>query len=89
MKILVTGATGFVGRHVINELLKYNHQVIAAARKVDLDSNEEKLTYTFFDIDNLDLTINYFSHFDNPDLLIHLAWQGLPNYTSIFHFEKI
>jgi nucleoside-diphosphate-sugar epimerase len=87
MKILVTGATGFVGRHVINELLKYDHQVIAAARKNELGSNTGKETYTFFDIDNLDKAKNYFSWFDSPDLLIHLAWQGLPNYKSLFHFE--
>jgi len=87
MKILVTGATGFVGRHVINELLKYNHQVIAATRKVDLKSSGDKLKYTFLDIDNLDLTQNYFAQLGCPDLLIHLAWQGLPNYKSLFHFE--
>jgi nucleoside-diphosphate-sugar epimerase len=88
MKILVTGATGFVGRHVINELLKYDHQIIATARKSTLHSNNEKVKYTFLDLDNLDKTENYFSHFDNPDLLIHLAWQGLPNYKSLFHFEN-
>ncbi|KAA9041015.1 NAD(P)-dependent oxidoreductase [Ginsengibacter hankyongi] len=87
MKILVTGAMGFVGRHVINELLKYNHQVIAATRKVDLKSNGDKLEYTFLDIDNPDLTQNYFAQLGSPDLLIHLAWQGLPNYKSLFHFE--
>jgi dTDP-6-deoxy-L-talose 4-dehydrogenase (NAD+) len=26
--------------------------------------------------------------FDQPDAVIHLAWPGLPNYTSLFHFEK-
>jgi nucleoside-diphosphate-sugar epimerase len=88
MKILVTGATGFVGRHVINELLKYNHQVIAATRKSNFSSGQNKLNYTFLDIDNLDTNKNYFSYFGNPDLLIHLAWQGLPNYKSLFHFEN-
>ncbi len=88
MKILVTGATGFVGRHVINELLKFDHQIISTARKSTLHSNNGKVKYTFLDIDNLDKAQNYFSHFDNPDLLIHLAWQGLPNYKSLFHFEN-
>jgi len=88
MKILVTGATGFVGGYVIKDLLKYNHQVIAATRKIDLIGRGDKLAYAFFDIDNLNLTENYFSYFGNPDLLIHLAWQGLPNYKSLFHFEE-
>ena len=32
MKILVTGATGFIGNYVVNELLKYDHQIIATAK---------------------------------------------------------
>ncbi|HEU5365674.1 MAG TPA: NAD-dependent epimerase/dehydratase family protein, partial [Hanamia sp.] len=88
MKILVTGATGFVGTHVINELLKQDHEIIGTTRKPDLKNNSDKLIYTFFNLDNTDATQNYFSYFNNPDLLIHLAWQGLPNYKSLFHFEK-
>lgn len=88
MKILVTGATGFVGRHVVDELLKYNHQIIGTTRNIDLNISSGELNYSFLDIDNIDASVNYFSHFNNPDLLIHLAWQGLPNYKSFFHFEK-
>ena len=88
MKILVTGATGFVGKHVINELLKYDHQITGTTRNTDSHISSSKLHYSFLDIDNLSSAENYFSHFDKPDLLIHLAWQGLPNYKSFFHFEK-
>ena len=31
---------------------------------------------------------NYFAFFENPDLLIHLSWQGLPNYNELFHIER-
>ena len=32
MKVLVTGATGFVGRHVVARLLARGHEVIAVSR---------------------------------------------------------
>ena len=87
MKILVTGATGFVGRHVINELLKYDHQIIAAVRN-DAGDLPGKIKTVPVDLDNLDINKNYFSETGNPDLLVHLAWQGLPNYKEQFHLEK-
>lgn len=89
MKILITGATGFVGRHVINELLKYDHKIIAGVRnKTSLSDLQGKLNVIEFDLDNLQPGKNYFSETGSPDLLIHLAWQGLPNYKEAFHLEK-
>jgi nucleoside-diphosphate-sugar epimerase len=87
MKILITGATGFVGRHVVNELLKYDHEIIIAGRNKNL-STIDKVNFIFFDLEKLNANKNYFEYFGAPDLLIHLAWQGLPNYKSLFHFEK-
>jgi dTDP-6-deoxy-L-talose 4-dehydrogenase (NAD+) len=87
MKILITGASGFVGRHVVNELLKYDHEIIIAGRNKNLFTNK-KVNFIFFDLEKLDLNKNYFEYFNTPDLLIHLAWQGLPNYKSLFHFEN-
>ena len=87
MKILVTGATGFVGKHVIKELLKYECEIIAAGRanSVQLPS---KIKFIEIDLDNLNSNKNYFSETGEPELLIHLAWQGLPNYKEKFHLEK-
>jgi dTDP-6-deoxy-L-talose 4-dehydrogenase (NAD+) len=31
---------------------------------------------------------DYYTFFNKPDLLIHLAWEGLPNYKSAFHLEE-
>lgn len=90
MKILVTGATGFVGKYVIQELLATSHQIVIAGRNVPVTTEWRNAGIAFkeLDIDNINPSLNYFSYFEKPDILIHLAWQGLPNYTQLFHFEK-
>lgn len=89
-KILVTGATGFIGNYVVQELLKNNCIVIATSpdeQKAKQYSWFNKVKYIPFKLENFDNGINYFSFFDEPYIVIHLAWEGLPNYKSLFHFE--
>ncbi|MDD3037284.1 NAD(P)-dependent oxidoreductase [Bacteroides sp.] len=69
MNILVTGATGFVGRHLIPELQKENNHLIFVVR------NREKAielfghnNITYISTDNLDEIESY-----APDCVIHLA----------------
>jgi len=90
MKILVTGATGFIGNHVIEKLLELKeHEIIASA--LDQESNKKFPWYsdvTFIPCDLYEKRENYFAYFQNPDLLIHLAWEGLPNFKELYHFER-
>ena len=87
MKVLVTGATGFVGRHVVAELLKKCHQVTALAR----DEHKAKampwwgsVPFISADVHN----VHDVSKLGTFDALVHLAWPGLPKYREIFHIEK-
>lgn len=89
MKILITGATGFIGPYVVKELLKYNaQQIIIATKNKEFEHEGSCLEYHFLDLNNLAVDENYFLKLGKPDMLFHLAWQGLPNYTSPFHFEE-
>lgn len=92
MKILVTGASGFIGAHVICHLLNSGHEVIATSNCTDKAvacSWFEKVDYRACDINNfLSQTSNLFEYFGRPDALIHLAWQGLPNYNEHYHVES-
>ena len=91
MKILVTGATGFIGNYVVKELLKNNCQVIATSlseEKAKAASWFSQVKYIPFDLKNFDNSINYNLFFGQPDAVIHLAWEGLPNYKEAFHIQE-
>jgi len=90
-KILVTGATGFIGNYVIAQLLQQNCSVIASSptiEKAQVASWFSSVKYIPFNLKEFKDSINYYYYFDNPDVLIHLAWEGLPNYKAAFHVEE-
>lgn len=89
MKVLVTGATGFIGRHVIPCLLKRGHEITAVASdefKARSFSWSEEVRFVSHDIyRDADHSAGRFGH---QDALLHLAWVGLPNYKELFHVEE-
>ncbi|MGE9314710.1 NAD-dependent epimerase/dehydratase family protein [Niabella sp. CJ426] len=91
MKVLVTGATGFIGNYVINELLERNHTVVATSLNKDKAAQASwfsQVTYIPFNINNIAEDINLFHFFQQPECIIHLAWEGLPNYKSDHHIKQ-
>ena len=89
-KVLVTGATGFIGNYVVEELLGRGCLVIATSAdepKAKQTPWFNRVNYLPFDLAAFDPTGDYYDFFQHPDLVIHLAWEGLPNYDSSFHFD--
>jgi dTDP-6-deoxy-L-talose 4-dehydrogenase (NAD+) len=89
-KVLVTGATGFIGHYVVQQLLQRNCAVIASsahAQKAGTFSWFSQVQYIPFPLEAFDATVDYYRFFNEPDLMIHLAWEGLPNYRSSFHTD--
>jgi dTDP-6-deoxy-L-talose 4-dehydrogenase (NAD+) len=84
MKILVTGANGFVGRHVLNALRSMPHEIIATSRNEKCVLENVPFLACDLNVENND----FYELFGKPDAVIHLAWQGLPHYEELFHIER-
>ncbi|SCH26267.1 Putative NADH-flavin reductase [uncultured Dorea sp.] len=80
-KIVVTGANGYIGRHVITELLKKKKQVIA----VDIDNNNIPNGVKFIKKSILDADEHIYEELGCPDVCIHLAWRDGFKHNSDTH----
>lgn len=78
MKILVTGANGYLGQGIVKSILSYGHEVIAADFSVqNVDKRAKAVACNLFEIDNA------FHFFEEPDVLLHLAWRdGFLHYSD-------
>ena len=86
MRIAVTGASGFIGRHVLAALAEHDVEVTALGRNVSGDLIGRPGVRAVA-LDMAEVDERTFDRIGRPDALIHLAWGGLPNYRSPHHFE--
>jgi dTDP-6-deoxy-L-talose 4-dehydrogenase (NAD+) len=88
MKFAVTGSTGFIGQYVLRELVSRSEieSIVATGRHKERPTTlPEKCQYEYLDITSP--SPDDYERIGRPDVLIHLAWEGLPNYRSLHHFE--
>lgn len=89
MRVMVTGATGFVGRHFVSKLLSNGHTVTAISRNSSHAS--EMPWFNNVEFIQCDLHEDFQVLFQGeyiPDVIVHLAWPGLPNYKDFFHISE-
>jgi dTDP-6-deoxy-L-talose 4-dehydrogenase (NAD+) len=84
VKLAVSGATGFIGGHVVTQLQRDSVDYVGVSRS--LDSWSEKAPLVKMNL--TDASPGAFARLGRPDALLHLAWEGLPNYRSLHHFES-
>ena len=78
MKILVTGANGYLGQGIVKHILDKGNTVIAADFKVDhVDKRADRRECNLFSVEDP------YNYFGCPDILLHLAWRdGFIHYSD-------
>lgn len=70
MRILITGANGYLGRGVVKQFLDDGNEVIATDICCDnIDNRAIKISSDIFQL------ANPYEYFNNPDVLLHMAWR--------------
>lgn len=87
MKILVTGANGYIGNHVVTSLLDRGHYVVACDIKTDnIDRRAQIVKFDIFQNCNKD---DLFVKFGSPDVCMHLAWRDGFVHNSPCHMQDL
>jgi dTDP-6-deoxy-L-talose 4-dehydrogenase (NAD+) len=85
MKVVLTGAAGFIGKPTLELLLKRGHEVLVLARHSEADASGTKgsssglLRWHPCDLARPDSWENIIHDFA-PECALHLAWEGIPDY---------
>ena len=83
-RVLVTGANGYIGRKVVDALLKLGYKVTATDFSCDqVNPLADRVEVDLFNSDNL------YELFLKPDRLIHLAWKDGFNHNAGSHIEYL
>ena len=84
MKILVTGANGYLGQGIVKAILDSGSEVIAAchSRTDAVDSRAKIKQVDLYTIENP------YEYFGEPDILLHLAWRdGFVHYSNAHIYD--
>lgn len=84
-KILVTGAGGYIGQHVVKALLDKGADVIATDIHLDdVDDRATKVQKNIFEENE-----NIFTEMGSPDVCLHMAWRDGFIHNSEKHIEDL
>ena len=75
--VLLTGASGFIGRHAVPQLLDAGYRVIALYYPEPLPLQHPNLVWERFDIFEYGLFPSLLQRY-RPQHLLHLAWYAVP-----------
>ncbi len=82
MNIILTGATGFIGRNLQKKLSsKSNSKILCISRSKVEPQFSKNIFFLKCDLNNLERYRKMIVDF-KPDILVHLAWDKIPNFSK-------
>jgi nucleoside-diphosphate-sugar epimerase len=78
MRIFITGGSGFIGRHLVPLLNR--HEVLCLSRAESIEKPSDAIRTIRGDLNAANSYAAELERF-KPECCIHLAWQGLPDYS--------
>lgn len=90
MRIFVTGGTGFIGKHLVKRLIGQEHELRLLSRNPERYGGLESKSTKFISGNLSDVTEwkDKVKEFD-PQAAIHLAWEGIPDYSSATSIKNL
>ena len=82
IRILITGGSGFLGKPLIGLLVQKGYEILSIGRsKADIPKGKGKLVHHRADLTDPGSFVEQIRNFA-PEILIHLAWQGIPDFSA-------
>lgn len=84
-KVLVTGAGGYIGRYVVNNLLEREYEVYA----VDINTDKIDKRANIINIDIFSGDKDIYTRLGEPEICIHMAWRDGFVHNSEAHIKDL
>ena len=78
MKILITGATGFIGKNFLNSISEDVSILAISKSHNQFENTNNKVEYIISDLGDVEKYKKFVYQFE-PTVAIHLAWHGIPD----------
>jgi nucleoside-diphosphate-sugar epimerase len=88
MRVMVTGATGFLGRRLCSTLLEDGHALMGLSQTGRSGDNQNPMSITYVSYKMGEalpkVVIDY-----SPQVIVHLAWDGIPDFSEEKCLENV